>query len=108
MTEEIKFEKALEKLGKIVEDLEEGSVDLEEALKKYEEGVKLSGLCQKRLAEAEKKVEILTRGLDGSLKKQAFDPEDTNTFEARESGERKSRQKSTRKEIEAPDEEGFL
>lgn len=75
MTEEIKFEKALEKLEKIVEDLENGNVDLEDALKKYEEGVRLSGICQKRLAQAEKKIEILTRSLDGSLKKEAFDPE---------------------------------
>ena len=76
MTEEIKFEKALEKLEKIVEDLESGNVDLEEALKKYEEGVKLSGICQKRLAQAEKKIEILTRGLDGSLKREPLTPAD--------------------------------
>lgn len=75
MSEELKFEKALERLEKIVDDLESGSLDLEDALKKYEEGVKLSALCQKRLSQAEKKVEILTRSLDGTLKKEAFEPE---------------------------------
>ena len=99
MTEEIKFEKALEKLEKIVEDLESGNVDLEEALKKYEEGVRLSGLCQKRLSQAEKKIEILTRSLDGTLKRVAFDPEDTDVLEAREPEDKKAR-KAARKEAE--------
>lgn len=76
MTEEIKFEKAMEKLEKIVEDLETGNLSLEDALKKYEEGVKLSRVCQDRLTSAEKKVEILSRALDGSLKAQPFDADD--------------------------------
>ena len=77
MSEEIKFEKAMERLEKIVEDLENGNIPLEEALKKYEEGVKLSGVCQRRLSQAEKKIEILTRALDGSLQKEPFDFEET-------------------------------
>lgn len=75
MADEIKFEKALERLEKIVEELEEGNVSLEDSLKKYEEGVKLSAVCQQRLAQAEKKIEILTRSLDGTLKRESFDPE---------------------------------
>lgn len=75
MSEEIKFEKAMEKLEKIVEDLETGNIDLEDALKKYEEGVKLSRICQQRLSQAEKKIEILTRTLEGNLQKEPFDPE---------------------------------
>ena len=80
MAEEIKFEKALERLEKIVADLEAGNASLDEALKKYEEGVKLSVLCQKRLSEAEKKIEVLTRTLDGTFKKETFD------FEKNEEG----------------------
>jgi exodeoxyribonuclease VII small subunit len=76
MTEEIKFEKALEKLEKIVEDLENGNIALDEALKKYEEGVNLSRICQKRLAQAEKKIEILTRSLDGTLTKEPFESDE--------------------------------
>ena len=76
MAEEIKFEKALEKLEKIVEDLENGDLALEDALKKYEEGIRLSALCQQRLTQAEKKIEILTRSLDGSLQRKNFEFEE--------------------------------
>ena len=58
---DIKFEKCLERLEKIVENLENGKLDLDESLKAYEEGVKLIKLCSKKLNEAEKKIEILTR-----------------------------------------------
>ena len=97
MSEEIKFEKALERLEKIVEDLESGNISLEEALKKYEEGVKLSRSCQKKLDEAEKKIEVLTRSLDGSFKKEKFDldenaGEDTKTVATA----KKSRKQSAR------------
>lgn len=67
MEPELKFEKALEKLEKIVEDLEAGNIPLEEALKKYEEGVKLSRLCTEKLTQAETKIEQLTRVLSGAL-----------------------------------------
>lgn len=64
MEEEIKFEKALDQLEKIVEALEAGDLTLDEALKRYEEGVKLSRACTKKLGEAEKKIETLTRQLN--------------------------------------------
>lgn len=76
MAEPVSFEKAMEKLEKIVEELESGEVRLEEALKRYEEGVKLARFCQATLGNAEKKIEILTRTLDGTLKAEAFDPEE--------------------------------
>lgn len=76
MTEEPKFEKALERLEKIVEELETGNIPLEEALKKYEEGVKLSRVCSEKLAQAEKKIEILTKTLNGSLKREPFEFEE--------------------------------
>ena len=46
---EVKFEEALKKLEKIVEDLERGDLSLDEALKKYQEGIELSRLCSQRL-----------------------------------------------------------
>ena len=58
---EMKFEEALKKLERIVEDLEKGTLSLDESLKKYEEGVKLSLVCSKRLDAAQKKVEILVK-----------------------------------------------
>lgn len=73
MEQEIKFEKALERLEKIVEDLESGNMPLEDALKKYEEGVKLSRLCTAQLAQAETKIQTLTRALDGTLEDTPLD-----------------------------------
>lgn len=101
MSEEIKFEKALERLEKIVEDLEAGNIALEDALKKYEEGVKLSALCQKRLAQAEKKIEVLTRSLDGSLVKEPFEPEENDE------APRKTKKKSPAVEAEGGEESLF-
>ncbi len=76
MTEELKFEKALERLEKIVEELEEGNLPLDEALKKYEEGVKLSRVCGEKLGQAEKKIQTLTKTLDGTLKRENFELEE--------------------------------
>jgi exodeoxyribonuclease VII small subunit len=73
MTEKFQFEKALEDLEKIVEAMESGELTLDQALKKYEEGVALVRACQTKLTDAEKKIEVLTRTLDGSFKKEPFD-----------------------------------
>ena len=70
---EIKFEDALKKLEKIVTDLEDGSLSLDDALGRYEEGVKLSKLCAKRLELAKKKVEILMKSEDGAVELKPFD-----------------------------------
>lgn len=69
-----KFEDALSKLEKIVSKLEEGDLPLEESLKLFEEGIRLSRFCSQRLDEAEKKVEILSKGKDGLVKAFPFDP----------------------------------
>ena len=69
-----RFEDALNKLEKIVSKLEEGDIPLEESLKLFEEGIRLSRFCNQKLDEAEKKVEILLKGKDGILKPQPFDP----------------------------------
>ena len=75
MNEKFQFEKALEDLEKIVEAMESGELTLDQALKKYEEGVGLVRACQSKLTETEKRIEILTKTLDGALKKEAFDPD---------------------------------
>ena len=69
-----KFEEALTKLEKIVSKLEKGDIPLEESLKVFEEGVRLSRLCNQKLDEAEKRVEILLKDKEGVLKPQPFDP----------------------------------
>lgn len=87
MTEKFQFEKALSDLEKIVEALEGGELTLDEALKKYEDGVRLTRACQSKLQEAEKKIEILTRSLSGELKTVPFDAE---TFEEESASKKKS------------------
>lgn len=72
---EIKFEEALKKLEEIVNHLESGDVPLDKALARYEEGVKLVRLCQKRLEQAKKKVEILVKTKDGKIKIEPFGEE---------------------------------
>lgn len=69
-----KFEDALNKLEKIVSKLEEGDIPLEESLKLFEEGIRLSRFCNQKLDEAEKKVEILLKGRNGILKPHPFEP----------------------------------
>ena len=58
---ELSFEKGLERLDKIVQDLEQGDLPLERALELFEEGMKLSGNCRRQLEEAENKVELLVK-----------------------------------------------
>jgi len=64
---EVKFEDALKKLEKIVEELEAGDLSLDEALKKYQDGIELSRLCAQRLEGAKKKIEVLSRNKKGEL-----------------------------------------
>ena len=73
MTDDIKFEDALSRLESIVEKLEQGELSLEESLAAFEEGIRLSRICSKRLDEAEKKIEVLIKGEDGQLKIQGLD-----------------------------------
>lgn len=69
-----KFEEALNKLEKIISKLEKGDIPLEESLKLFEEGIRLSRFCNQKLDEAEKRVEILLKDKEGILKPQPFDP----------------------------------
>ena len=67
---QIKFEEAMKRLEQIVSSLEKGNLSLDESLKVFEEGVKLSKNCLRILDDAEKKVEILLKekGDKGRLK----------------------------------------
>ena len=59
------LEKALSDLEELVEELESGDLPLEKAMKKFEEGIKLTRGCQTALKEAEQKVEILLKSAGG-------------------------------------------
>tara|TARA_B100001123_G_scaffold406522_1_gene497863 strand:- start:2715 stop:2948 length:234 start_codon:yes stop_codon:yes gene_type:complete len=63
----INFEKAIKDLEEIVEDLESGELSLEDSLKAFEKGIKLTRLCQGELEEAELKVKKLVEE-NGELK----------------------------------------
>ena len=76
-TGEFDFEKSLQELESLVERLEAGDLSLEESLKDFERGVALTRACQKALAEAEQKVQILLNE-QGKEKLQAFSEQDSN------------------------------
>ena len=61
------FESSLAELEKIVEQLENGDLPLEESLKLFETGVKLSRVCRDRLSEAERRIEVLMKDGNGNL-----------------------------------------
>ncbi|MGR9101379.1 MAG: exodeoxyribonuclease VII small subunit [Gammaproteobacteria bacterium] len=68
------FEESLAELEKLVEQLEQGDVTLEESLKSFERGVTLTRACQKALQEAEQKVQILLEK-NGKQTLEPFDDE---------------------------------
>jgi exodeoxyribonuclease VII small subunit len=72
---ELDLESALEKLELLVESLEQGDLSLEESLKAFESGIKLTRQCQETLATAEQKVQLLIEK-NGALKSEPFDSED--------------------------------
>jgi len=67
-----KFEDCLQQLEKIVEQLEKGDLSLEQSLKLFEDGVRLSNSCRQELEAAEGKVEILVKH-GGKLKPEPFE-----------------------------------
>jgi exodeoxyribonuclease VII small subunit len=69
------FEQAIQRLEKIVADMESAELPLEDVLKKYEEGTRLVRFCAAKLDEAEKKIELLTKKADGSAKLEPFEEE---------------------------------
>ena len=69
---EIKFEKAMSRLEQIVEELERGELDIDKSLEIFEEGIKMSRVCSKKLNEAEQKIEKLTKNQKGELVAELF------------------------------------
>ncbi len=84
---DFKFEEAVERLEAIVEKLEGSEVPLEEAPGLFEEGVRLSKACHQKLAEAEKKVQILLEDDEGNLEARPFEDDDEEGEEASDDDE---------------------
>ena len=68
------FEESMKKLETIVTELENGNLNLDESVKKFEEGMKVAKQCNTILEDAEKKITILLEK-DGELKEESFDAE---------------------------------
>jgi exodeoxyribonuclease VII small subunit len=71
------FEKNLERLDSIVQQLEDADLPLEKALHLYEEGMKLSDLCHQQLQEAEGRVQILMKRAGGKVTAEPFEPQES-------------------------------
>jgi exodeoxyribonuclease VII small subunit len=69
------FESSLAELEKIVEQLENGDLPLEESLKLFENGVKLSRECRERLSDAERRIEVLMKDGEGKLSLSEISPD---------------------------------
>ncbi len=69
------FEKAMDRLEAIVEQMESGKLPLEELIVRYEEGMNMVKICQERLTAAEQKIEIIARNSAGQPSVKAFKPE---------------------------------
>ena len=72
----LKFEDAMARLETIVADLEKGDLPLDESIRIFEEGIRLSKTCLKMLGEAERKVELLVQEKDGKKRLRAYTPDD--------------------------------
>ncbi len=70
------FEQSMKQLERIVQELEDGDLPLEKAIKKFEEGIKLTQLCSAKLDETEKKVSVLLKNAEGQMVEKPFRSED--------------------------------
>lgn len=68
-----KFEVALEELEQIVERLESGELSLEDSLSAFEEGIGLVKVCNQKLNDVERKIELLVKDSEGTLQIKPFD-----------------------------------
>src|SRR6266550_3218322 len=71
---ELNFEKAMDRLEAIVEQMETGKLPLEDLIVRYEEGMNLVKVCQERLTSAEQKIEIIARNTAGKPVVKDFEP----------------------------------
>ena len=74
MSENNNFEESMKKLETIVEELENGNLNLDESVQKFEDGMKIAKQCNNMLEDAEKKITILLEN-DGELKEENFESE---------------------------------
>ena len=76
MAQKKTFEQSMKNLEQIVQELEDGDLPLEKAIKKFEEGIKLTKFCSEKLDETEKKISVLLKNAEGQMTEKPFNPED--------------------------------
>ncbi len=69
------YDALVARLERVVGELEAGNLSLEQSIEKFAEGVRLAREAQRKLDEAERRVEMLVRSADGEPQAVAFDPE---------------------------------
>ena len=67
---ELNFEETMQELESIVKELEEGSLNLDDSIKKFEKGMELSNKASKYLEDAEKKITVLIKDKEGELEEE--------------------------------------
>ena len=77
------FETAIARLEQVVEEMDSASLPLQDLITRYEEGVQLVKVCEERLKEAEKRIEIITRNAAGKPEAVEFEPETKSAAEPR-------------------------
>ena len=98
------FEESLTRLEEIAQALEKGDIPLDESLKIFEEGVKLSRFCEKKLTEAEQKLEILKSTDIENIQIEDEDSEETDEDETKI----KKKKNKKNQDINNGDPESFL
>jgi len=73
------FEDAMKRLEDIVQELEGGTLSLDKALRTFQEGIKLSKFCARKLDEAERKVSILLQDESGTVQSEPFQDHNAET-----------------------------
>ncbi len=73
MVKKQSFEASLKELEEIVKEMESGNLSLEEAVKKYEDGIKQSRYCNDFLNKTERKIMMLSKDNEGNLKEEIFE-----------------------------------
>lgn len=74
--EDLSFEEAIQNLENIVSELENGKLTLNESVKKFEQGIKLSKYCNEILENAEKRITVLIENENGKMEEEDFETKD--------------------------------
>ena len=72
------FEQSLKQLEQIVHELESGDLPLEQAIKKFEEGMELSKFCSQKLEETERRITVLMQTSSGEIVEKPLQPTETD------------------------------